>query len=67
MSKDSKYKVGETFRQGKRTMMWVICPLCRDERGVPKNSATQSDQRLCKECSLRKAKANMGALWKGSS
>ena len=67
MSKDSKYKVGETFRQDKRTMVWVICPICKEERSAYKNSSTQSDQRLCKECGLRKAKAGIGSLWKGSS
>ena len=59
--------VGESYREDNRTMLWVICPACREERGVKKKYSTESTKRLCKVCHLRNAKVNMNGLWPKSS
>jgi hypothetical protein len=48
-------------------MVWVICPVCREERGVKKKYTVESTDRLCKVCNLKNAKVIMRGLWDKSS
>ena len=57
--------VGESYRDGNRTMVWVKCPVCDDERGVKKKYSTESPTRLCKVCHLKRVKEVMSSMWIG--
>ena len=59
--------IGESYRDGNRTMVWVICPVSREERGVKKKYTVESTDRLCKVCNLKNAKVFMRGLWDKSS
>ena len=55
-------EIGEEIRasdigRGKnnKRFVWVICPVCREERWAHKASTLSSKSRLCKDCSIRAA------------
>jgi len=58
-----KMEVGEFFKEGNKRMLWVICPICKEERGTPVRTREDLPSRLCKVCNLNNAKVNMESLW----
>lgn len=56
-------KIGQSYREDNRTMVWVICPECKDERGVKKKYSIESTNRLCKVCNLKRVKDVMSSMW----
>jgi len=55
-------EIGEEIRaseigrgQYSKKFVWVLCPVCREERWAHKASTLSSKSRLCRECSIRSA------------
>ena len=40
---------------GKKKYLWVVCPVCREERWAYKASTLGNKSRLCKKCNIRSA------------
>lgn len=55
-------EIGEEIRAeaigkpgGGKKYLWVVCPVCREERWANKSSTLSSKSRLCKNCAIRSA------------